>query len=144
MDKESKRMVPGLCATTHRHTLKHPQRDISVREVDDRYLVKDDVGQAIVVMHYMTKSRIEFYERVCSSVWLAKYGTCPKCSPETHFDRVQTFANNYNDTRMLPFVMRLRRRLELSSVGSSCNTEPTKHSLDHYRECLEKRFYRKA
>jgi len=136
------------CTTTHHHTLQDSKRvnknafvpqQVSSRRsraIDKRYLPKELVGRSIEIMHYMTKSREEFYERVCASVWGGKYSRCPNCSPETYFNLTRTYADNFEDKRMAPFSAQLRRILELSTVGTSCNTQPMHHPLDYYQECL--------
>lgn len=138
------------CHFTHYHTLnsskrkhynafgkQHSFKSLHLtREQDERYLGMHVVGKKIAIMHYLTKSRQEFYERVCSSVWLKKYRICPTCTPESYFNITESFANNYPDDRMLPFAAKLKSIVDVSKIGDSCNTEYPRHSFNFFRECL--------
>jgi hypothetical protein len=142
VDKQTGKIVKEQCVNTHRHKLKHPKggtlrRSNASPASKTLYLLQGDVGTSIVIMHYMTKSREEFYKRACASKWLDKYGECEGCSPETYFNLTLEYANNYQDDRMAPFSEKLKPILEASTVGENCNTQPVKHSLEYYRECLD-------
>eukprot|EP00579_Thalassiosira_antarctica_P008689 CAMPEP_0201895950 /NCGR_PEP_ID=MMETSP0902-20130614/43589_1 /ASSEMBLY_ACC=CAM_ASM_000551 /TAXON_ID=420261 /ORGANISM="Thalassiosira antarctica, Strain CCMP982" /LENGTH=456 /DNA_ID=CAMNT_0048428403 /DNA_START=402 /DNA_END=1775 /DNA_ORIENTATION=- len=139
------------CSNTHKHTLvdvsKHRGINATSRQArgnkdrrgnHPRSIGTGSVGKVAVIMHYMTKSRHEFYKRVCDSVWSDKYFQCPECTPETYFNLTETYANNFEDTRMAPFSSQLKQNLKYSDIGASCNTQPELHSLDHHRQC----FYR--
>ncbi len=137
------------CSNTHRHTLTIPKTKyhkenylqtvstIKSRAHDCRYLNEMQVGTNIVIMHYMTKSRQEFYERVCSSEWLDKYSACPSCSPETYFNLTMTYADNFEDQRMAPFSAELKPILQASTIGKACNTSHPRRSLDYFKVCIE-------
>jgi hypothetical protein len=143
-----------ICHGPHRHTLNsrfnvttEEQPSFQVRR-DAKYNINDKrylrgIGESIALMHYGTKSRHEFYDRVCSSVWNYKYFQCLKCSPEQHFDFEGTYANNYRDTRMVPLAQELKDFMKNShhqsaDGTSSCNTNPTRHSSqqEYYETCF--------
>jgi hypothetical protein len=142
LDKATDKVVPDKCSSTHRHTLHGNQNTNSTNKTlatyfilsrnDERYLDQDTVGNAIVISHYGIKSREEFYQRICASVWREKYYKCPSCTPKTYFDDTETFANNYQDDRMAPFSSDLKARLKETKIGNECNTQPVKHSIDFY------------
>jgi hypothetical protein len=143
--------LPATCHGPHRHTLRDQlfvegnagQRSFQVgsthtlNENDKRYLRFAAVGNTLTLLHYAIKSREEFYQRVCGSVWREKYFRCPGCTPESYFDITETYANNYEDNRMAPFVAELKSRLQESTVGASCKTQPIRHSREYYEACFE-------
>jgi hypothetical protein len=138
----------AICNGPHRHTIKN-QRNASVLQASlesrttRRYNKKDkryirNTGETVAIMHYGTKSRYEFYDRVCSSVWREKYFRCPTCTPEQHFDLAETYSNNYIDKRMAPFARQLKEYIKNSKqIGSNCKTRPVKRSENYYKECWE-------
>lgn len=101
---------------------------------DTRYL--RDFGQNLAIMHYGTKSRQEFYSRVCSTGWKNKYFRCPGCTPEKIFDAQGSYANNYQDNRMIPFARQLKNVMkDRQTSDSNCNEAPTVHSDEYYQDC---------
>lgn len=137
-----------FCAKTHLHTLvdgpagnTEKRGKTTGRRHDPRYADAHDVGEAIVLVHYVFKSRQEFYRRACSSVWGDKYfariDAATAVTPETYFDFRETYTNNLEDTRMAQFSSRLERRLRDSSTGASCDTNPVLQPLDYYQECFK-------
>jgi hypothetical protein len=147
LDKATGEVVPDKCSSTHRHTLHDNQNSTSANKTlatysiserkDKRYLDQDTVGEEIVISHYGIKSREEFYQRVCASVWRDKYYKCPNCTPKAYFDDTETFANNYQDDRMALFSSDLKARLEETKIGDECNTKPMKYSIDFYKQYLQ-------
>jgi len=95
-----------------------------------------NVNNQIMIMHYMTKSREEFYQRTCSSVWQSKYFQCPTCTVESYFNLTEEYANNFEDKRMIPLAEKLRKVLEASSIGAACNTSFSRQSREYYQECF--------
>lgn len=135
---------PKMCNGPHRHTLKDLETEESETETnglnthDTRYLEDPEmIGANIALMHYVTKSREEFYERTCGSVWLSKYKACSGCSPESNFNLAEAYANNFEDRRMADFAAQLKPVLEKPGIGATCDQRPMKHSLEYYTECME-------
>lgn len=112
--------------------------DVFGSRTEHLYLTGKDVGEVAVLMHYMVKSRQEFYRRICDSGFSGKYYKCPTCSPETYFNDTAAYANDSADERMAPLVARTKERMTRTSVGASCSATPTLQSLDHYRRCFER------
>ena len=105
---------------------------------DPRCLDHRKVGPFIAIMHYMTKSRKEFYARVCSSDYKKKYCKCDTCTAATFFDDdlTETYGNNMRDDRMVPFSAQLKTRMAKSDVGGDCDAQPFEYSMEYYKECL--------
>jgi hypothetical protein len=110
---------------------------------DERYVGDAEIVDSIAIMHYMTRSREEFFQRTCSSCWVEKYQRCKECSPETYFNLSETYTNNFEDNRMAPFAKRLEAiLLETSSSSmidvSQCETAPPKTKpWNFYRNCWQ-------
>jgi len=153
LNKDTGNVLPEkMCQDTHLHTLvdvgeyrafneKSPpgrgNKGKEERENDPRYADQFTVGKDVVIMHYLVKSRQEFYDRVCNSVWSDKYFECSECTPETFFDLTNTYANGFKDTRMAGMSPRLKQRLASSSVGASCKTQVKLKSMDYYGKCFK-------
>eukprot|EP00581_Thalassiosira_minuscula_P032618 CAMPEP_0183767970 /NCGR_PEP_ID=MMETSP0739-20130205/12495_1 /TAXON_ID=385413 /ORGANISM="Thalassiosira miniscula, Strain CCMP1093" /LENGTH=365 /DNA_ID=CAMNT_0026006919 /DNA_START=336 /DNA_END=1433 /DNA_ORIENTATION=- len=146
-------LLRNACADTHKHTLVDVTEHRGMnetnpvaargnsgkeRENDPRYVNPITVGEEIVLMHYWVKSRQEFYERACSSVWSDKYFECPECTPESFFGLTNTYANSFHDLRMARVSPQLTKRLEDSSIGASCETQAKLQSMDYYRQCFDR------
>ena len=111
------------------------------------YLAAKETGEVAVIMHYIFKSRQEFYHRICNSDFSDKYYRCPTCSPETYFDERNDnprgrkgveYANDRTDKSMAPLVARTKERMARTGVGASCNVTPALQSLDDYRRCFHR------
>lgn len=135
-----------LCHGSHHHTLQSDSiKTVNMPKkgqqmMDARKLKKELVGDTLFILHYMTKSRQELYQRTCDSVWSRKYFQCDECSPEFYFNLTELYANNYEDTRMSTFwSVKLKARLKSSAkaIGANCNSVPTIHSWEYYKECFE-------
>lgn len=137
---------PAICNGPHRHTLKTSDNATleqqsfkrsptqKLMKGDTRYL--RDFGHSIAIMHYGTKSREEFYSRVCSVSWKNKYFRCPGCTPETVFDAQEIYANNYEDNRMIPFARQLKTVLKDRQSGDGiCKEKLISHSDKYYQDC---------
>lgn len=134
------------CSTTHDHTLALPSlspNELSeTQEFTNKYsgplvLEGKDTLDSLVIAHYQTKSREEFYQRMCSSQFAGKYSKCEGCTPATAFDDYQSYANNYKDTRMLQYLDPLEKRLNASdALFSQCDGQPKpRRPLDSYADC---------
>ena len=135
-----------FCTNPHFHTLvevSEPGAESAARGLaggdernknDPRYMGENAVGETLVIMHYMVKSRQEFYKRAMDSVWINKYFECPTCTPETYFNLTGTYSNNFREARMSVFSPRLQQLLGDSSVGAQCKTHPDIGSLDVYQQ----------
>ena len=106
-------------------------------KIDARYVGVDEVGTKLVINHYVTKSRQEFYERVCSSQFTERYFDYPYRTPERFFDYSESYSNNDGDDRMQDFAQLLKKRLEESSTALYCDMEPNHHSWEYYEQCWE-------
>ena len=154
-DNKTGKDVKVRCHNTHNHILKKAEMNpwssepfritAETRESwsqrwkeDSRYVGMDKVGTRMVIAHYMTKSRQEFYERICESGFKDKYFVCPDCSPETFFNYSESYSNNDKDDRMNDFTKLLKERLKASFTGSHCETTPKHHSWEYYQNCWEK------
>lgn len=147
VDRKTDEIVPILCVKTHWHSLKPlssnataATHEVSAKDAskqDSRYLLEDEVGESIAIMHYITKSRHEFVDRVCESSHGNSY-RCPGCTPTKYFNLTDEFASNYKDDRMAQFSVQLKPILESSTIGGSCDTRPKQRSLEYYHECFER------
>lgn len=137
----------AFCLNPHRHIVGLSNGTTTVtptpqeKSHDTRYLDEHTVGPHIAIAHYMTKSREEFYQKMCTSDYAKKYMTCNGCNAQTYFDLTETYANNREDTRMMGFSKQLVAFLTNSSynlIGTHCKTKsPTKHEWKYYEEsCL--------
>ena len=138
------------CHTTHDHLLEnvedpsqpvnayaHNHWDAFVKQ-DSRYMNQEEVGSSkVAIAHYLTKSREEFYQRICSSQFKNKYFKCPGCTPETFFNYSETYRNNFYDGRMMEWAHGLSTTglASLSTTTSHCQTKPETHSWEYYRNC---------
>jgi Glycosyl transferase family 2 len=152
----------SFCQGTHFHKLRNashpnPTGVVFVRGEDwerhpttlgdARYVGDADIVHDIAIVHYMTRSREEFFRRTCSSRWIEKYQRCPTCSPETYFNLSETYTNNFVDERMAPFATRLESILLSSNDSSSslvdisqCQTAPPKTMpWTFYRNCWQRK-----
>ena len=93
----------NYCSSTHQHMLVSvpkktphvggstdaadlPMWNKNARKSDQRIAAMQYTSHFMVVMHYMVKSRQEFFHRACTSVWSHKYFQCEGCNPESYFD----------------------------------------------------------
>jgi Glycosyl transferase family 2 len=106
---------------------------------DPRYLAPSDILDSLVLMHYMIRSKEEFFHHICDSRFSSKYYLCGGCNPETHFDFTETYSNLLQDTRMLSMVDDLKVFLkESQSITTHCNVEPpSTKPWEYYRECFQ-------
>ena len=151
-DNKTGKDVKVRCHNTHNHILKkaeNPSKPFQVTaethkswpgrwKDDSRYVGMDEVGAKMVIAHYMTKSRQEFYERISESGFKDKYFVCRGCSPETFFNYSESYSNNDKDDRMNGFTKLLKERLKDSSTASHCETTPKHHSWEYYQKCWKK------
>lgn len=135
---------PVLCHGSHRHVLRNQKNESdNVKRFSSQERMKHprtlwDLQDRMFIMHYMTKSREEFYHRSCSSVWRGKYFQCPDCTAESYFNLTEEYANNYEDTRMLPLAKQLRQIMESSSsIGATCDTSFKPNSAEYYQACFQ-------
>ena len=131
------------CVGPHRHFLKDLNGSAIRMNVTEKGILDDPrcldlhkVGPSIAIMHYRTKSREEFYARMCSSVYKKKYSTCKTCTAETYFDLTETFGNNMRDDRMAPFSAQLKAHMAKADIGADCDAQPIKQSMEYYEKCL--------
>jgi hypothetical protein len=153
----------GFCQGTHFHKLRNASNPTGPTIVqgsdwernpttlgDVRYVGDADIVHDMAIMHYMTRSREEFYQRTCASRWIEKYQRCIDCSPETYFNLSETYTNNFVDERMAPFAQRLAAILSSSDSSSSsssssvdlshCHMAPPKTKpWQFYRNCWNRK-----
>jgi Glycosyl transferase family 2 len=121
-------------------------------DYDDRFVGYAQVVDSIAIMHYMTRSKEEFFQRTCASDFLKKYHQCSDCTPETYLELAESYSNYLQDERMLPFVKPLQERILLlqknngststtsssTSSNNQCHVEPhhtEQQPWEYYREC---------
>lgn len=136
--------IPVLCHHPHHHTLQVNENssafNVTLFPASQRKKHPSslrNLRNEMVIMHYMTKSRQEFYQRTCSSVWMNKYFRCPSCTAESYFNLTEEFANNFVDERMVPLAEKLRNVMANNRIGETCDTSFTQHSWDYYQECFK-------
>jgi Glycosyl transferase family 2 len=142
------------CITPHIHKLQQLP-NMTLRKSQDA-VPAHALLDTVAIMHYATKSREEFFDRTCKSVWLSKYTQCDTCSPEAAFNVTQSNANNYKDERMLPFAARIRNvmseiqqqqkqqqqdEMTFPVLVDHCNIQPPQshRGWDYYRDCWRNR-----
>jgi Glycosyl transferase family 2 len=141
----SKKRV-ARCTDPHNHELKNPAggptktNNKESAGVDPRYLDALDVLDTMAIMHYMTRSRQEFFQRTCGSQFAQKYFACRGCTPGTYFNLTETYANLLQDTRMHFMTQKLHEAMLApngkSIATSACNEMPPPvKSWDQYRKC---------
>jgi hypothetical protein len=160
----SKKRV-ARCTNTHNHELQNPaggptninltnhkgRQDAAAAAsgsvgvvVDPRYLDALDALNTVAIMHYMTRSRQEFFQKNCGSQFANKYFLCSGCTVETHFNLTETYTNLLHDTRMHAMAQKVKEEMLAatnngmsSSVASAtCNEmHPPTKSWDEYRKC---------
>jgi hypothetical protein len=109
---------------------------------DSRYVAPGDILDSLVLMHYMIRSKEEFFHHVCQSRFSSKYYLCGdgSCNPETHFDFTETYSNLLQDTRMLSMADDLQVFMKKSeNITAHCNVEPpSTRPWEYYRECFQR------
>jgi Glycosyl transferase family 2 len=137
MDPISNEQRVARCTGPHNHELKNPSggptKLSKSAATDPRYLDALDILDTVAIMHYMTRSRQEFYQRVCGSQFARKYFKCSGCTPETYFNLTETYANLLQDTRMHFMAQKLQvtlsaKRDESPSTSVSTCDELLPHS----------------
>jgi hypothetical protein len=146
-DPKTNEKRAARCTGPHNHELKNltggPTKLSKKSANDPRYLDALDILDTVAIVHYMTRSRQEFFQRTCGSQFAQKYFACRGCTPETYFNLTETYANLLQDTRMHFMAQKLQQVTSLTTTNgksslpaSECNEmpPPTK-PWDQYRKC---------